>query len=73
MTLWIIHLTSTHPKLSKNDMFTVLFLVVYLLRYFFFTLKGKKTVRLQEPSAPFCGILNELMSSDAKEHIRHNL
>ena len=30
MTLWIIYLTSTHPKLSKNVyMFIVLFRVVY--------------------------------------------
>ena len=26
--------------------------------------KQAKTVHLQEPSAPFCGILNELMSLD---------
>ena len=33
MTLWIIYLTSTHPKLSKKciSMFVVLILVVYLL------------------------------------------
>ena len=47
-------------------MFIVLFLVVYLLRIYF---KWAKTVRLQEPSAPFCGILNELTKMVAdKQH-----
>ena len=42
MTLWIIYLTSTHPKLSETVyiyMFIVLFLVVYLLQFF---LNGQK-------------------------------
>ena len=40
MTLWIIYLTSTHPKLSKNVyMFILFFLVVYLLQFF---LNGQK-------------------------------
>ena len=39
MSLWIIYLTSAHPKLSKRYMFIVLFLVVYLLR---FILNGQK-------------------------------
>ena len=36
MMLWIIYLTSTHPKLSKNVlyMFIVLFLVVHLRQFF---------------------------------------
>ena len=34
MTLWIIYLTSTHPKLSKNVSLYCIILVVYLLRYF---------------------------------------
>ena len=33
MTLGIIYLPSTHPKLSKKYMFVVLFLVVYLLLF----------------------------------------
>ena len=40
MTLWIIYLTGTHPKLSKNVyMFILFFLVVYLLQFF---LNGQK-------------------------------
>ena len=40
VTLWIIYLTSTHPKLSKNVyMFILFFLVVYLLQFF---LNGQK-------------------------------
>ena len=40
MTLWIIYLTSAHPKLSKNVyMFILFFLVVYLLQFF---LNGQK-------------------------------
>ena len=42
-------------------MFIVLFLVVYLLRFFFF--KRETTVHLQEPSMPFCGVLNELIKT----------
>ena len=58
MTLWIIYLTSTHPKLSKNVyMFIVLFLIVHLLR---FVLKQVKTLCLQEQRVSFCGTLNEL-------------
>ena len=48
MTLWIIYLTSTHPKLSKN---------VYKKK------KWATTVCLQEPNVPFCGVLNELSKS----------
>ena len=39
MTLWIIYLTSTQTKLSKNVYVYLLFLVVYLLR---FVLNGQK-------------------------------
>ena len=39
-------------------MFIVLFLVVYLLQFVFIRVK---TARLQEPSAPFCSVLNELI------------
>ena len=42
-------------------MFIVLFLVVYLLQFFF---KRAKTVCLQEPSTPFCGVLKELRVSN---------
>ena len=59
-TLWIISLTSTNPKLSKNvyvyciiphSLFTTLFFI------------QAKTVHLQEPRASFCSVLNELKSS----------
>ena len=54
MRLWIINLTSTHSKLSKNVYICLSSLVVYLLRFIF---KRANTVRLQEPSAPFCGVM----------------
>ena len=44
-------------------MFIVLSLVVYLLQFF---IKQAKTVRLQDLSMPFCGVLNELKSSRSK-------
>ena len=57
MTLWIIYLTSTHPKLSKNiSVYCIIPSSLFTTIFF----KRAKTVRLQEPSAPFCGILNEL-------------
>ena len=55
LLIWQGHI----PSFLKMYMFIVLFLVVYLLRFFFF--KQAKTVRPQEPSAPFCGVLNELI------------
>ena len=66
MTLWIINLTCTHSKLSKNVyMFFVLLLVlvVYLLRVLFCFFNGQKLHLqpvVQEPNTSFCGILNEL-------------
>ena len=58
MTLWIINLTSTHSKLSKNVfVYCIIPSSLFTMIYF----KQGKTVRLQEPSAPFCGVLNELM------------
>ena len=57
MRLWIINLTSTHSKLSKN-VYVCCIIASSLFTTIFF--KWAKTVRLQEPSTPFFGILNEL-------------
>ena len=57
MTLWIIYLTSTHPKLSKNiSVYCIIPSSLFTTIFF----QWAKTVRLQRPSVPFCGILNEL-------------
>ena len=53
LLIWQVHI----PSFLKMYMFIVLFLVVYLLQKKF---KRAKTVRLHEPSVPFCGVLNEL-------------
>ena len=58
MTLWIIYLKSTHPKLSKN---VYVYCIIPSSLFTTISFKRAKTVRLQEPSAPFCGVLNELM------------
>ena len=58
MTLWIIYLTSTHPKLSKN-VYVYCIIPNSLFTTIFF--KRAKTVCLQELSMPFCGVLNELI------------
>ena len=57
MTLWIINLTSTHSKLSKN---VYVYCIIPSSLFTTILFKQAKTVHLQEPSAPFCGILNEL-------------
>ena len=57
MTLWIINLTSTHSKLSKN---VYVYCIIHSSLFTTILFKRAKTVCLQEPSAPFCGILNEL-------------
>ena len=62
MTLWIIYLTSTHPKLSKN-VYVYCIIPNSLFATIFF--KRAKTVRQQEPSASFCGVLNELNKSNS--------
>ena len=61
MTLWIINLTSTHSKLSKNvDVYCIIPSSLFTTIIFF---KRATTVHLQEPSMPFCGILNELIKT----------
>ena len=55
--LWIIYLTSTHPKLSKN---VSVYCIIPSSLFTTIVFKWAKTVRLQEPSASFCGVLNEL-------------
>ena len=57
MTLWIIYLTSTHPKFSKN---VYVYCIMPNSLFTTISFKRAKTVRLLEPSAPFCGVLNEL-------------
>ena len=58
MTLWIIYLTSTHPKLSKNIyVYCIIPSSLFTTIYF----KQAKTVCLQETSVSFCGALNELI------------
>ena len=57
MTLWIIYLTSTHPKLSKN-------VYVYcIIPSSLFTKISFK--RANELSASFCGISNELRENSS--------
>jgi len=57
ITLWIIYLTSTHPKLSKNVyVYCIILSSLFTTIYF----KQAKTVRLQELRVSFCGVLNEL-------------
>ena len=56
MTLWVIYLTSTHPKLSKKYVYYII--PNSLFTFFKFKL-AKKTVRLLEPRASFCGVLKE--------------
>ena len=50
MTLWIINLTSTHSKLSKNVSVYCIIPSSFLTMIYF---KWAKTIRLQERSAPF--------------------
>ena len=57
MTLWIIYPTSTHPKHSKN---VHVYCIIPSSLFTTISFKWEKTVHLQEPSASFCGILNEL-------------
>ena len=57
MTLWIINLTRTHSKLSKN---VHVYCIIPSSLPTMISFKWAKTVRLQEPSVPFCGVLNEL-------------
>ena len=57
MTLWIINLTSTHSKLSKN---VYVYCIIPSSLFSKKKFKWAKTVCLQEPSMPFCGVLNEL-------------
>ena len=57
MTLWIIYLISTHPKLSKN---VYVYCIIPSSLFTTIRFKRAKTVPLQEPSASFCGVLNEL-------------
>ena len=57
MTLWIINLTSTHSKLSKNVyVYCIIPSSLFTMIYF----KWAKTVHLQELRVSFCGVLNEL-------------
>ena len=63
MTLWIIYLTSTHPKLSKNVHIYCIIPSSLFTRVCF---KRAKTVGLQKPSTSFCGVLNELKKMVAK-------
>ena len=64
MTLWIINLTSTHSKLSKN-VYVYCIIPSSLFTTIFFNGQKQCVYRswapLQELSPPFCGILNELM------------
>ena len=57
MTLWVINLTGTHSKLSKN---VYVYCIIPSSLFTIILFKPAKTVRLQEPSMPFCGVLNEL-------------
>ena len=57
MTLWIIYLTSTHPKLSKH---VCVYLIIPSSLFTTICFKWPKTVHQQEPRASFCGVLNEL-------------
>ena len=57
MTLWIIYLTSTHPKLSKN---VYVYCIIPSSLFTTVLFKRAKTVRLHESRASFCGVMNEL-------------
>ena len=57
MMLWFINLTSTHSKLSKN---VYVYCIIPSSLFTTISFKWAKTVRLQELSMPFCGVLNEL-------------
>ena len=57
MTLWIIYLASTHPKLSKN---VCVYLIIPSSLFTRKKFKQAKTVHRQEPRASFCGVLKEL-------------
>ena len=63
MTLWIIYLTSTHPKLSKTVHVSCIIPSSLFTTIYF---KQVKTVHLQELSASFCGVLNELTNAQHK-------
>ena len=63
MTLWIINLTSTHSKLSKN---VYVYCIIPSSLFSKKKFKWAKTVCLQEPSMPFCGVLNELRQESAE-------
>ena len=60
MTLWIIYLTSTHPKLSKN---VCVYLIIPSSLFNTIIFKRAKTVHRQEPRASFSGVLNELINT----------
>ena len=64
MTLWIIYLTSTHPKLSKN---VYVYCIIPSSLFTTVLFKRAKTVCGQEPRASFCGILNELINTVFQE------
>ena len=69
MTLWIIYLTRTHPKLSKNVyVYCIVPSSLFTMVFFF---NWAKTVCLQELSAPFCGVLNELKRGPVVSHESH--
>ena len=60
MMLWIINLTSTHSKLSKN---VYVYCIIPSSLFTTIVFKWAKTVCLQEPSAQFCSFLSELIWS----------
>ena len=62
MTQWIIYLTSTHPKLSKN---ACVYLIIPSSLFTTIFFKRAKTVSRQKPRASFCGILNQLREKDS--------
>ena len=57
MRLWIINLTSTHSKLSKN---VYVYCIIPSCLFTTIVFKRAKAVHLQKPSVPFSGVLNEL-------------
>ena len=57
MRLWIIYLTSTHPKLSKN---VYVYCIIPSILFTTILFNWAETVQLQELSVSFCGVLNEL-------------
>ena len=74
MTLWIIYLTSTHPKLSKNVyVYCIVPSSLFTTSFLFYFKGGKKPSTSTGAECAILWHLNELMSSDAKEHIRDNL